>query len=75
MERRIEILAAVILGTYLLTAVVQWGVCFLGSSDDGLHCVGAIYSVVLAPVAVGLYLSLRWWARRRRDGVTERSST
>ncbi len=66
MERRIEIRATVILGLYLLAAVVQWSVCFLGTSDDGLHCVGAIYSVVLAPFAVGVYLSLRWWGRRRR---------
>lgn len=62
--RRLRILSTVLLATYLVFAAVQWGICLLGSSDDGLHCVGAILSIALAPFAVGVVLLLRWWARR-----------
>ncbi len=61
---RLNLLATVILVAYLVLAVTQWGVCLLGTSDDGLHCVGAIYSVVVAPLAAAVILGLRWWARR-----------
>ena len=67
MNSPIETMATAILAFYLLAAAVQWGVCLFGTSDDGLHCVGAIFSIVLAPLAVGLFLGLRWWARRRRQ--------
>ena len=63
-RRRLTVLSTVVVVAYLILAAVQWGVCLLGTSDDGLHCVGAIFSVFLAPVAVGVALGLRWWARR-----------
>ena len=63
-RRRLTLLSTVVVVAYLILAAIQWGVCLLGTSDDGLHCVGASFSVFLAPVAVGVALGLRWWARR-----------
>ena len=61
--RALRAIAVMILVLSVLVAVSQWGICILGSSDDGLHCVGAILALLLTPAGILTAFPLRCWAR------------